>query len=731
MSHLTAKKSHKIEEHIFIKPEVTSWERRGGSGHPFPPSWVEHEETEETLNRRKQGIKSWLKGIVTETRDKKLRDEMVYFVIDFKIDVTHPQIVNVLEKLQTQVLSVLDEKKTKVLVASEIEALDRIANSIELSESAKKIIFNVRTIKEEEQIDKNILSDETWLRKPKNIDIFIVPNIPTEKIETYIDQAKNYLTENHVNVLDTFIDKGSKLGILSAILDFPTTSNLLKTASFIYKVYETPRVGLSSVKAGSENQTRTQPKTPAPTLSSIKQTVALSTLPSICVVDTGVNPITQLHNLIDTRSAEPNMLNNFDDHDDHGTPIAYLVAYGETKSPRARIISHKIKSGLNDSNLLSAIGRAIARYLHKTRIFTCSIRFDYNDEAAIFETGRIDQLVQASNACVLFSSGNIEKDDLKSIISAGKSFPAWLDSRRVALPSDSVSVISVGAYSQKSNANSSIAPADSPAPFTRCKTNNKAMCGCVKPEVVEHGGNLNDDFKCFGVGVETISSHGSPIEKMGTSFSTPLVAGHLAQVVHKYGLLIRNAETLKAIIYSSCEPTRNHPEFTGFGKPNCAEMLYSSLQSAKVVFEGEMRLANPYFRSSDPANQVSVYVPAGVDKIELTVVHTDDYNYSPIPGLHTYIEVVPDKPARESPPPPDRGSLTGKQHVKKLLWSRTKGVKGLWTFILIPRQIGIPYALRGNITIRYGGVVRLSTNRSRSTSLASEVRRNLKGAIIH
>jgi hypothetical protein len=728
---LADKEERRIEDHIFVKPEVTSYQKKTGAGRPYPPSEVEHEENEYIINRRKQGIRSWLKEIVAETKDKPLRDEMVYFVIDFEIEVNHPQILNVLKKLQTQVLSVLDEKKTKVLVASELATLERIANSIELSASAKKIIFDVRPIKRAEQIDDKLFSDKTWLKKPKNTDIFVIPNIPTDKIETYVRQAKNYLIEKNVDVLDTLVDERSKLGMLSARIDFQTTDNLLKTASFIYKVYETPSINIASVNYRPTNQSHPHSKNADPSLSSSGRMIALANLPVVCVVDTGVNTITQLQNLIAIRSAEPCFQNDNDDKDDHGTPIAYLAAYGETRSHQARIISHKIKSGPKNSNLLSAIGRAISSYLHKTRIFTCSIRFDYNDAAAIFETGKIDQLVQASNACVLFSAGNIEQNELQSIISGGSVFPTWLENKPVALPSDSVSVISIGAYSQKSKPDSSIAPADSPAPFTRCKTNNTAMCNCIKPEVVEHGGNLNHDLECCGLGVKTFSSSGSAVEKIGTSFSTPIVAGHLAQLVHKYGSLIRNAETLKAIMYSSCEPTHSYPKFTGFGRPNCREMLYSTRQSAKIVFEGEMRLVNPYFQKSDPANKISVYVPVGVEKIELTVVHTDDYSYSPVPGLHTYIEVVPDKPARESPSPPDRGNLSGKAHVKKLMWSRTKGVKGTWTFTLIPRQIGIPYALRENITIRYGGVVKLSTNRQRSTSLASEVRRNLKETIIH
>jgi hypothetical protein len=138
-----------------------------------------------------------------------------------------------------------------------------------------------------------------------------------------------------------------------------------------------------------------------------------------------------------------------------------------------------------------------------------------------------------------------------------------------------------------------------------------------------------------------------------------------------------------------------------------------------------MRLSHPHFKESYPASKISVYVPAGVDNIELVLVHSDDYSFQVDPGLYTYIEVVPEKPARESPPPPDRGELRGREHVKKLVWNYEKAVRGFWFFTLVPHHIGIPNSLREGVTLRYGGVLKLTTNRPRSTPLADEVKRNL------
>jgi hypothetical protein len=252
------------------------------------------------------------------------------------------------------------------------------------------------------------------------------------------------------------------------------------------------------------------------------------------------------------------------------------------------------------------------------------------------------------------------------------------------------------------------------------------MAACVKPEIVEHGGNLNRNYSYDGLGVDTYSSNGSRAQKIGTSFSAPIIAGHCAEIVRKYGKKIQNAETVKAIALSSCVPTANFSRFVGFGRPDCTEMLTSNAETAKVVFEGEMRLAHPHLRQTLPANKLSVYIPGGVDKIELFLAHSDNYNIPSNLGLNTFIEVVPEKPGRDSPPPPDYGNLNSKDHVKRLVWNYQKAVRGVWFFTFVPHHIGIPFGIRDSVTLRYGGVLKLTASGSGRTCLIDELRRNLK-----
>lgn len=725
MSDSVKKDSRKMEEHVFVKPEVTPYPRKARAAGGYPPTEVQHEENEVTRERQSRGLKPLLQEIVTETRNKELRDETAYFVIDFRIKADHPSSTGLLKKLQLKLLAFLDEEKTKILVASGIDSLDQTAKSVGIPSSMANMVFDIRLIRMEEQIDGKIFHDKTWLEEPKNVDIFVVPNIPIETTEKYIGLVKDFLQESKCEIYDSLVDKFSKSGMLSVKIDFSTTSKLLQCSSFVYRVHETPKISAQEIREKATSQANEQNARASFFTAKSSQANHFVSLPEVCMIDTGINRIAPLGGLITHTSTEPNMPDDLD-HDDHGTSVAYLAAYGEGASPRARIISHKILSGSIESSLFTALARAISLYLHRTRIFTCSINFLHDDIGSRFETWKIDRLAQASNACVLFSAGNILPNAIRAFLSGGLTYPRYLDNNPIMHPSDAMSITAVGSYCQKSNSTQSIAPSDSPSPFTRYNTGNALMCECVKPEMVEHGGNLNTNYSWNSVGVRTFSSAGSPVEKIGTSFSAPIVAGHLAQVIHKYGSKIRNAETLKAIAYSSCSPTQNHPKFVGFGKPNCSDMLGSSFQTARIVFEGEMRLANPQLRDWHLANKVSVYVPAGVDRIELLLVHSDNYDVPSFPGLYTYIEVVPEKPARESPPPPAQGDLNGRVHVKRLVWHYEKGVRGFWFFTFIPHHIGIPYALRENVLLRYGGVLTLTTSRLRRTSLVSEVRRNIK-----
>ena len=331
------------EEHVFLKPE-NSWypkNKSGGSG-GIPPTWIAHEKGDnDYTERRAKGITSLLKNVIDENQKKTIKDNMAYFIVDFQIKGDHPSCSDFLDKIRARVLTFLDDDKTKVLVTSDINELRVYAG---FSASNSNIIYDIRPMRENEQIDSNILRNESWKYTDKTLNIFLMPNIENERLEKYIGQIRQFFEAQEIKPLGSMLEKFSKTGLITVKLDKPSTLKLLEKTSFIFRINETPQIDKESF--GENNAYNT---TENPTHSMISSGV--QALPEVCVVDTGVNSILPLTNLISTKSREENIPDDHD-YDNHGTPVAYLVAYGEGKSPRARIIAHKIVSGENESNLV-------------------------------------------------------------------------------------------------------------------------------------------------------------------------------------------------------------------------------------------------------------------------------------------------------------------------------------------------------------------------------------------
>ncbi len=165
-----------------------------------------------------------------------------------------------MKELQSKLLTFLNEDKTKVLVASGIDTLDQAAQSSGFSRSMTKIVFDVRPIKMNEQIDQKILSDKAWMEEAKNINIFVVPNVPSEKLEKYISLAKDFLQKNNVEIKDSYVDKFSSSGVLSVKINFPTTSKLLQSSSFVFRVHETPKLEAQEVREGEASHVISESK---------------------------------------------------------------------------------------------------------------------------------------------------------------------------------------------------------------------------------------------------------------------------------------------------------------------------------------------------------------------------------------------------------------------------------------------------------------------------------------
>ena len=64
-------------DHVFLKPEITTYPKVKGRPGGYPPTEVPHEKDEEAEERRQKGYKFWLKEVVTSILRKELRDRSI------------------------------------------------------------------------------------------------------------------------------------------------------------------------------------------------------------------------------------------------------------------------------------------------------------------------------------------------------------------------------------------------------------------------------------------------------------------------------------------------------------------------------------------------------------------------------------------------------------------------------------------------------------------------------
>lgn len=201
----------------------------------------------------------------------------------------------------------------------------------------EKIVYDIRPIRTKEQIDTKILSDRQWEHEAKTIDVFVVPNVETYRIEGYMQQMRQFLSEQHLDPMDFFIDKYSNTGLVTIKANLPLVKKMLDETSFVYKINETPKISLDFSYLDAANSDAKKSSDGA-NITAHKGLTNLHALPEVCVIDSGLNAINPLENIITTRSHEKNMPDD-EDYDNHGTSVAFLLLM-ETKVSQGCALYH-------------------------------------------------------------------------------------------------------------------------------------------------------------------------------------------------------------------------------------------------------------------------------------------------------------------------------------------------------------------------------------------------------
>jgi hypothetical protein len=642
---------------------------------------------------------------------KEVRDpETIYFVIEIEKGIRIGSKNTLIEKLSAKVHDYLDEKHTTLLVSVPASIVKQYEER-ELPLPIKEPLLDIRELRYEEQVSKGILKDSEWMNSPKAIIVHTIPNIDETVAQKYMAEIKGYFQKTEHQVI--WIEE-PKQGMLLAKIKRAPAEELLKKTNIVYRLEALP-IGVATSSTGKKFRIKGK----VSSLTNNWNSQSIAELPIVCISDTGVNSIPQISSIIYERNKEDCFADLDDSHPEgHGTPIAYLVSFGEDyATPRARVISHKIFSEQFSDVAFEGMLKAIKLYSTKCRIFSSSIVFD--DADALSAYAKLDKLIQEKNICFVSAAGNIN-NPLEQMNSVGH-YPSYINSFPVLYPAQNTHVIGVGAITRKEKSGS-IAPKDCLSPITRCGKSLRRLYDSKKPDIVEHGGNMCYDGTSIGIGVSSFCKTGTPSDTfIGTSFSAPLIAGRLAEIVAKYGNQIRNSETLKAILFMSCD----HRESTCFGNGIPHQFLTVNENNAVFVFEGFIRLSD----LTSPSHRIEYYsriavpVPAGVKQIDMCLVHSDNYSVSE-PTLDTYLYARAWKAGRPSSPvPPDnKDELHKKEYVKFLRWShKRKSMQGTWDFDIVPETSSfIDNSTKKNVLVRYGCVILLTAETGRFRSLTED-----------
>jgi hypothetical protein len=704
---------------FIVRPKPNLWDSTKAQGRGDKYDHDKYEEDKEEVRKRK--LDEQIRAVTSSIKSKPIRDiDNFYFVIEATRDATFGGLYSALRRLKATVHAYLDKDHRILLVSSPAGILSRFQRQ-ELPLAIKNPILRIRELRRSEQISTSL--DSAWEKGHISVIVHIMPNENVTTLEKYLAAIRAFLRERDSQVI--WLPTPDQ-GMLTTQIDKRVGDELIDLTNYVFNIHMLPK-GVQSVDFKSRKPRGTLG--PRGRTSSLEQPpkVSESSLPEVCVVDSGVNQIKQLASLITERSAVEEFKGNLEDegkNGGHGTPIAYLVAMGEGEPyPRARIISYKVFSESNDEVAYKGMIEAIQTYRSRTKVFVSSINFE--DDDALSSYAKLDDLIQESNVCFVNSAGNLTMAQVKAN-SAG--YPTYIPKFHLLHPAQNTLVTGVGAIAGAGN-DYTIAGKNGLSPFTRCGKSLGRLYDVSKPDAVDNGGNLTKAFESSGIGVPTYRKDGSFSDELtGTSFSAPLIAGRLVEIVAKFGGN-HNAEFYKAIMFMSC----SGPRSGCFGQGVPRKLQEPDYREAIFVAEGSIPLSNTLDTGVEHvyADRVSIPVPEGVRRIEMCLVHSDDFYDDDEPSLDTFLRVNARKEGRPSgrvEAESDKEVQNKRSYIKYLVWKYKKRDMGAtWNFDIIPETTkDIDPLKRTKTNVRYGCAIRITSSRPEVYPLAHLVRQMMK-----
>jgi len=416
-----------FDEFLFIKSELKEEIKRIGRGRGG--EYIPYIATDEDREWSSLSAEAQISSTISSYEEKPIKDENDIFIVlglskryNVKEDgslsesfrVFTSDIFNVINILSAEILAYLNQDHNRILIKCPYSVLLEFQENLRYMNKYFNPVKRFGPLLKKEQLSYFLYEDKEWESQEKIVIIQLMPNIAAEKKLEHISILRNYLKKMNINIVDLFDDENIIVNI-----NKEQAEKILNDIDFVFGIIELPiatlnnSTTLDSFVSKEKEDISKEPFSPT----------AHDSLPLICLLDSGINEIVPLSQLI----IEKDGFFLFPDYDDgcepygHGTPIACLASLSENlSSPGAKIISYKVYSDSQTNLYIRALRRGITQYSNRTRLFLSSIVLEQRNPVA---TMLIDRLVQSLNILMIMSAGNIRKKELLENINGGIPYP--------------------------------------------------------------------------------------------------------------------------------------------------------------------------------------------------------------------------------------------------------------------------------------------------------------------
>jgi hypothetical protein len=366
---------------------------------------------------------------------------------------------------------------------------------------------------------------------------------------------------------------------------------------------------------------------------------------SICVIDSSVHRHNKVFTGLITKIITHLPPSCIYPYYDHGTFVASRCIFGDNidsclsgghLKPYCKIINVQVFGKLADGkvigheiyDLMGIIEDTVIAHYKTVQVYNLSLGDDISIKNGRFSdfAKLLDYLSKEHKVLFIVAGGNIKKliptypiDHFDSPLA------------RINSPGESLLSLTVGSIAKYFD-KTSLASLDEVSPFSRI---GPGADGGIKPELVAHGGNLQNSYKHSPrLGAYGICNDGSGLSvDNGTSYAAPIISQYAQQLFDLYPN--SNPNLVKALLCHFAEK-RNIPiaiisnpkNFVGFGEPIIERATQAGPNNAVFIFEGKLDQSNYQFVSFHVPKSLASENKNSKLRLKITITYDPPVNVS-------------------------------------------------------------------------------------------------------